>query len=111
MGAVGSMRTKTVLKKAYAILEPEGAWCQFNFKQVFHDGTVKYCMVGALREAAGGGTPSYQMSKRQQRAYQRALRRLEKSLGERKAWAAAWNDERGRTQSEVLQALDTAIKA
>lgn len=88
-----------LLRFARDRLDRPGGWCQGELERQLPDMTMAFCLMGALHDA----------------------RQANPDLG--KAWdsvmslicahtasnISSWNDQRGRTQSDVLDALDRTI--
>lgn len=96
-----------VLRKAREVLSKKGSWIQGTYATTKHgrkvDPTdpkaVRFCALGAVHRVASTRTKSA------------ALDRLERTVGSL-GWGmytAAYNDQIGRTQEEVLDLFDLAI--
>jgi hypothetical protein len=86
------------LRKARAIIAPDGAWIQGSFS----DRCGGHCAAGAILEAVADCDEEFRWEAF--RALFRAVPRVNSSPA---LWA--WNDSKKRTQAEVLAAFDKAI--
>lgn len=101
------MSAAEVLRKARALLTPEGAWTQGDYARDAIGREVGYldpaatcfCTVGAVSAAASALGLNRRLG----------IDRLQEVL----KWPhlPSWNDLPGRTQAEVLAAFDAAIAA
>lgn len=99
-----------VLDKAADLIEPEGAWTQGEYARDAQGIAVRvpnkaacFCLYGALNSAAGSALDG---------PVPREITDLLMKLLPRRLVPWAWNDERGRTQAEVVAKLrEAAAKA
>jgi len=98
------MKVSEILSKAADLIEPEGkwttVWCAVDKNGVGHlngniDSAVCWCAIGAVERIAGGYCSDSTV----------ALSFVRDVIGEH---VDIWNDEAGRTQSEVVSALREA---
>jgi hypothetical protein len=106
---------KEILIKAREILTPgrwvQGQWCTIK------NGAECYCLVGALKEAAGiystdVGLPiAWDAFADAEQALERVPEIAAHPHTPHDRLVVIWNDAPGRTRAEVIAALDTAIAA
>jgi hypothetical protein len=99
------MKPSEIIRKGRSRLFQHG-WCQHSFQ----DTEGRLCAFGALRAATSTVPESFEDSL--DLPTQRACLYLEKSIGPDKHWfpIVGWNDEPGRTFSEVVDLFDKAEK-
>lgn len=105
------MTTLEILQKARGLIEK--GWTQGEIargkdnerRSEYDSEAICWCMVGSIF-CASGPLDDYLIPNPERK---KAFLAIESAVG--RLNLAAWNDESGRTQSEVLQAFDKAIEA
>ena len=103
-----SMSPADMLREAADLIEPEGAWCRGSFKLHGEDGEDSYCARGAIYEVACLHFKTPELAHAWKEAEQ-VLQGIIPDICTVES-IAAWNDDVGRTQQEVVDALRLAAK-
>jgi len=106
------MQTRTVAELTAARDKIANGWAQNIEMTTDDDGQLRFCSIGALRmavlEQIGHRGPVQERLYNDQRVVEMAITEL--TTGPWEYDLIDWNDAAGRTQAEVVEAFDRAIK-